>query len=84
MVKCYIAVISVFLEHLTSDAMACDISPVDAILSQPVKDHFLRLGFTAAMGVASLKEKQYFVKMNHCEAKKIMVTTMQLCTIMRK
>lgn len=57
MVKCYITIISVFIEYLTSDAMVCDIYHVDGILSQSANDCFLKLEFIATMGTASLKEK---------------------------
>lgn len=39
--KFYIAIISVFVVYLTSDAMLCDIYNVDEVLYQPVNDGFL-------------------------------------------
>lgn len=62
MVKCYVTIISVFIEYLTSDAMACDIYHVGEILSQPVNDCFLKLEFIEAIGTASLKKKKVFFK----------------------
>lgn len=59
-VKCYVTIISAFIEYLTSDAIACDIYHVDEMLSQPVNDCFLKLEFIAAVGTAPLKQKLYF------------------------